>query len=206
MSERAPFPPGKVIWSGENPGMYLKESENGPFTGLASFFRVVYSPHGKGVGVVLLEAPDAAQSTDDALNVCLTDNETLARWLVAHFVSSFGAFRGKPGLEAMEYRSLYSAMTENDLPRTHREQLTGSGLEVELTWSGLSEPYMVAMPVDKSATGRHEMFSLFVDAGEAVATINGRHLRGRSMGRDFAGRRATTAFLAFSETWVEPQG
>jgi hypothetical protein len=58
--------------------------------------------------------------------------------------------------------------------------------------------------VDKSATGRHEMFSLFVEASRVTATVNGRALRGRPVPRDFAGRRSSTAFLAFSETWVRP--
>ena len=38
--------PGTVEWSGENPGISLKEKPDGPFTTLASFFRVVLSPAG----------------------------------------------------------------------------------------------------------------------------------------------------------------
>lgn len=43
-----PAYPGTVDWSGENPGMYLKETQDGPFVTLLSFFRVVVSPHGRG--------------------------------------------------------------------------------------------------------------------------------------------------------------
>ena len=39
---------GTVDWSGENPGISLKENPDGPFVTLASFFRVVLSPHGRG--------------------------------------------------------------------------------------------------------------------------------------------------------------
>ena len=39
---------GNVEWSGENPGISLKTDPNGPFVTLASFFRVVLSPHGRG--------------------------------------------------------------------------------------------------------------------------------------------------------------
>lgn len=46
--ERIPINPGKVEWSGENPGIYLKESADGPFVSLVSFFRVICSPHGRG--------------------------------------------------------------------------------------------------------------------------------------------------------------
>ena len=44
--------PGKVEWSGENPGISLKEAPDGPFVALASFFRVVLSPHGRGHALV----------------------------------------------------------------------------------------------------------------------------------------------------------
>jgi hypothetical protein len=43
MAEQLIFP-GKVDWSGENPGMYLKETADGPFVTLLSFFRVMISP------------------------------------------------------------------------------------------------------------------------------------------------------------------
>src|SRR5262245_60185354 len=66
---------GTVEWSGENPGISLKQDPNGPFVALASFFRVVLSPHGRGHALVLMQAPqDGAART----NVVLHDNEKLA--------------------------------------------------------------------------------------------------------------------------------
>ncbi len=44
---------GTEEWSGENPGISLRESPDGPFVTLASFFRVVLSPHGRGHALVL---------------------------------------------------------------------------------------------------------------------------------------------------------
>ena len=49
--------PGTVEWSGENPGISLKAAPDGPFVALASFFRVVLSPHGRGHALVLMQAP-----------------------------------------------------------------------------------------------------------------------------------------------------
>jgi hypothetical protein len=51
---------GTVEWSGENPGISLKEVPDGPFVVLASFFRVVLSPRGRGHAVVLLQSPNDA--------------------------------------------------------------------------------------------------------------------------------------------------
>lgn len=202
MTDRQPFPPGTVDWTGENPGMYLKDSPDGPFLSLASFFRVDTSPHGSGIGVVLLEAPDVGASGPDALNVCVSDNEPLARWLVEQFISTFGAFKGTPGLGALAYHALTGHTLRNEMPWSYGEDLQADGIDIRLTWGGLGEPFMVDMPPQKSTTGKHEMYSLFVDSTDAKATVNGRPLKGSSQPRDFAGRQSTTAFLAFSETWV----
>src|ERR1700748_2827713 len=91
---------GTVEWSGENPGISLKQTPDGPFVALASFFRVVLSPHGRGHALVLLEAPPDGSA---AGNVCLHDNEKLARYLVSDFVSHFGAWKGLPGLQGLKY-------------------------------------------------------------------------------------------------------
>ena len=204
MSQSSPFPPGAVQWSGENPGMYLKESADGPFTSLASFYRVDTSPHGSGVGVVLLEAPGTPASSPEALNVCVSDNEALSRYLVEHYISTFGSFKGQPGLQGLEYRALTAHSTQNDMPKSYTEHLGAEGVAISLTWAGLGDPFMVDMPAEQGPTGIYRMFSLFVDCNDARATINGRALKGRSFPRDFAGRQSTTAFLAFSETWILP--
>src|SRR5690242_10385649 len=99
---------GTVEWSGENPGISLKETPDGPFVTLASFFRVVLSPYGRGHALVLLQSPQDAKPPKDRPNLVLHDNETLARWLVSDFVAHFGAMKGQAGLAAAEYRRLDS--------------------------------------------------------------------------------------------------
>ena len=191
--------PGVVEWSGENPGISLKQQADGPFTTLVSFFRVVLSPHGRGHALVLLQAP---QEADGAKNVCLTDNEPLARYLVAGFVSNFGAFKGLPGLSALTYRALDSVAGSGDPASRYSETVRAVDMTVELTWSGLGEPFCFALPPDKSATGRHHMPSLFVGCAEASVTVNGMALPGKPVPRDVAGHSISTAMLAFSETWI----
>jgi hypothetical protein len=194
--------PGAVDWSGENPGMYLKERADGPFVTLVSFFRVVVSPYGRGHALVLLESPMLDVSLPEALNVCVTDNDPLARWLTTEFVSFFGAFKGLRALETMRYVPLTGVEASGDQRASYMEWVQGDGIEATLSWEDLGEPFMIDLPKEKSATGRHELYSLFVDAGRVTATVNGRALRGQPVPRDFAGRKSSTAFLAFSETWV----
>jgi hypothetical protein len=191
--------PGTVEWSGENPGISLKEQPDGPFTTLASFFRVVLSPHGRGHALVLLRAPSEA---DSAKNICLTDNEPLARYLVAGFVSHFGAFKGLPGLSAMTYHAADSIAASGDPSSSYTETVTGRGTTVALTWSGLGAPFCFVFPPDKSATSLHHMPSLFVGCAEATIAVNGEVLPGKPVPREVAGHKISTAMLAFSETWI----
>jgi hypothetical protein len=194
--------PGAIDWSGENPGMYLKDQPDGPFVSLVSFFRVVVSPHGRGHALILLESPLLDTSVPEALNVCVTDNDALAHWLVAEFVSHFGAFRGATALQSMRYVPLSGSQASGDQRESYMEWIKGEGVEATLSWEDLGQPFMVRLPKGQSATGRHELWSLFVEAGRVNARVNGRELRGRPATRDFAGRRSSTACLAFSETWI----
>jgi hypothetical protein len=82
------------------------------------------------------------------------------------------------------------------------EWVKGPGVEASLSWENLGEPFMVNIPKEKSATGKHALHSLFVDARSVTATVNGRTLKGRPFPREFAGRQSSTAFLAYSETWL----
>jgi hypothetical protein len=201
MAETLVFP-GTVEWSGENPGISLKEAPDGPFTTLASFFRVVLSPHGRGHALVLLQSPQEAAPPADRANLCLTDNEPLARWLVSDFVAHFGAWRGLPGLQGLQYRALDSIASSGDAITHHAETVRAGELTVTLDWSGLGAPFCFALAPAQSATGRHHMPSLFVGCERATVIVNGQARPGAPIPREIAGHRISTAMLAFSETWI----
>lgn len=191
--------PGDVEWSGENPGISLRTDPDGPFTALASFFRVVLSPHGQGHALLLLRAPGEASGEQ---NFCLTDNETLARYLVENFVSHFGAYKDLPGLRALSYWKLDEVYASGDPTEEYSETVRAGGLTVRMLWQGLGKPFCFAFPPALSATGKHHMPSLFVGCENARIEVNGEALPGRPVPRTVAGHQITTAMLAFSETWV----
>ena len=64
-------------------------------------------------------------------------------------------------------------MRAGDGATSHVEWFRSSVGQVSLTWKDLGDVYIVEMPKDKSATGQHEMFSLFVD----VRGVRGLHQR-----------------------------
>lgn len=202
----SPINPGRVDWTGENPGIYLKDEQDGPWTGLATFFRVVYSPHGMGAGVLLLDQPGVARTLPEANNFCISDNEALARYLVDGFFSRFASFRVSAGINAISYLPATSVQRAGDTRSRYQEIVKSKDFEVVMTWDGLGQPYAVDMPPDKGPTKIHQMYSLFIDAAQAGVTVNGKPLAGKVVERDFADTRKSTAFLAFSESWMDVQG
>ncbi len=198
----SPIHPGVVSWTGENPGIYLKDEQDGPWTGLMTFFRITWSEHGRGHGVLLLDDPNVEQSLPEVANFCIADNEPLARYLVDDFFSNFASFKGSPGLKAIQYLPLTEVYREGDTRAEYTEVVKSAEHEVRMTWKGLGKPYAVDMPPENGPTKVHEMYSLFLDASDALVTVNGHPLRGKVVERDFANTKKSTAFLAFSESWM----
>ncbi len=200
--ERVPINPGMVDWSGENPGMYLREAADGPFVTLISFFRVVLSPHGRGHAAFIFQDPQGDGKDPNKRNMCITDNEPLARHLKDNFVAHFAAFKGVKALSNLRLERGSNFTASGDARTTYTERFRGERGEISLTWEPLGDVFMVEFPKEKSATGRHEMFSLFVNASGVRVSVNGQGVAGRPFPRDVLGKQGSTAFLAFSETWV----
>ena len=202
MSEQTSVVPGEVDWSGENPGMYLRESPEGQLTAMVNFFRVVVSPHGPGHAAFVLLDPNG-NGTGALPNACYTDNEPLARYLASNFVAFFSAYKGNPHLETLEYRSADRFSHEGDHTSSWTETVSGPGVNLVMTWADLYDTFQLDVPADRSATHKHRMFSLFVSARQGICTFNGVQAPGIAVARDAHGRPGSSAFLAFSETWMK---
>ena len=204
MDPKNPRNPGKVEWSGDNPGIYLKEDPDGDWSALGIFFRVALSPHGQGTTMIVLEKPNEPLGFPEANNLCLTDNKQLTNYLIRDFMSKFPSFKGRNGLQAMTYRSIDEVVSTGDLTDFRSESVTSQNLEVVMTWEQLGEPFAAEVAVEASATGEHEMYSVFLEAKNAHIAVNGEKFAGSVTSRNFLGRTMSTAFLAISETWVSP--
>jgi hypothetical protein len=200
-SQRPVVNPGRVEWTGENPGIWLRQRPGEPYSALVTFFRIVHSPHGAGHAAFVLLDPHG-RGDDRHVNACFTDNEELAHYLGERFVARFLAFKDLPGLKALQYRTVDQFEQANYTRSRWIERASGEAVELELVWDGLGEPYFVEIPGDRSPTG-HEIFAVFVEASTAAVQVNDYRAPGQPASRDFHGRTASTAFLAFSETWVD---
>jgi len=198
---RTSINPGSVEWCGENSCICLKQGKRD--SALALLYRVVLSPHGRGCGCIVLGAPDDGAGWPQAPNLLLADNQPLMRWVVDGWVSRMQQFRNLAGFGHMTWLDLDSSVR---IPGAdglrHAETLRGPGVEVELNWWNLGMPVPVEAGREHSGTGRHEMYSVFVEAGKASVLINGTELSGSVANRKMFGRTMKSAFLALSQTWV----
>jgi len=166
---------------------------------------VVLSRKGRGTAALILGAPDEDAGWPDVPNFLLTDNQQMMRWIVDGWVKKMPTFRGRVGLSGMSWLGLDSCVRRpSDLTSHYSEVLRGSGVQVDMNWRDLGEPIPVEVSAENSATGEHEMYSVFQEAQQADIIVNGTALSGEVSGREFFGRPMSTAFLAFSETWVTP--
>lgn len=204
VTSRIPVNPGQVEWSGDNPGVYLKRRPDGPFTVLALFFRVVLSPHGCGTAMLVLGDPDAPAGWPNARNLCISDNQSLCRYLIDGFVANMPAFRGKAGLMHASFLTLTAARTSGTTDSRYAEVVESDTLVAEMAWEQLGAPFAVEVKKAQSSTGTHEMVSIFLEARAAHITLAGKALDGQVADRQMFGRTISTAFLAFSETWIKP--
>lgn len=196
--------PGAVDWTGDNPFIYLKTDPAGDWSSLALYFHVTLSPYGVGQAMLVLEAPYQSDQAG-ARRLVLTDNVAMTRYLLDGFVKHFALFRPCTALlDSVRVVGEATFSCHDEGKGLHVQQAISAqeGLSLEMHWEGLQRPFMVAVPVDKTQTGKHEMFTVFQPANRGWVGVNGERLPGTTVDRDFFGERAASAALAFSETWV----
>ena len=131
----------------------------------------------------------------------------MMRWIVDGWVTKMPTFVDKPGLAAMTWLDCDSVEKRpGDLRSRYSETLRGSGVTLDMIWRDMGPPLPIEVTKDNAATKEHEMYSVFLEARAAEIRVNGTALSGKVAERRFFGRTMSTAFLAFSETWVTPEG
>ena len=200
----SPIHPGQVVWTGENPGILLKEDPNGPFSAIALFFRIYLSPKGRGTVLLLLDSPDEQRSFPDGCNVLLYDNKELAEYLLETFILKLPAFAALPACESLSLIPMEECRPEGDPRVRYSEIIKAHSLEIELVWDGLGTPTALELPAELTGGKENELYTLLIESTNPSIHINGQRLPGSPVERVQAGIKTTTAFLYFSETWIRP--
>ena len=200
----SPIHPGQVVWTGENPGILLKENPDGPFSAIALFFRIYVSPAGRGTVLLLLDSPEEKRAFPEGCNLLLHDNQDLAEYLLETFILRLPAFAALPSCESLSLIPIEECRSEGDPRVRYSEIITADSLDIELVWDGLGKPTALELPPELTGGKENELYTLLIESTNPSIHINGRRLRGSPVERVQAGIKTTTAFLYFSETWIRP--
>ena len=190
----SPIDPNRLLLTGENPYIRLSETDGGPITTDASFWRILFSPGGPG-HVLFLHS----ELTDDEPRV-YTDNIQMARWLQREIQGRINATFGNLEIPAREA----SFGSTGDLRSLWTESVSSRDEEISLTWYDLGEPFLSHSFPSGNPERPHGVSTVLIPANGARVTVNGRFASGSPFPRQRDGRPHSTCALAFSESWLLP--
>ncbi len=189
-----PIDPNRVLLTGENPYIRLSDSDDGPTSTDASFWRILFSPGGPG-SVLFLQS----ELTNSEPRI-YTDNIEMTRWLQGAIQGTMNATFGDLAVPAHEARFKSSG----DLRSYWTERVRARDEEIVLTWYDLGEPFMSHTFPGSNPQRPHGVCTVLIPANGARLTLNGRFAKGRPFPRQRDGRSHSTCALAFSESWLLP--
>jgi len=190
----SPVDPNMVLMTGENSFIRLSADGGKTQSDRFSHWRVLWCPAGAGHALFV-----QSTLTNGAVQV-YADNEAVARWL-------------QQTIEAL----LYPAFADTRLPVTRaqftrhgdiasgaREEVAAAGAKIVLGWEDFLVPFVLNMPpgFNDRPIG---VFSTFFPARAARAALDGRAAPGKPWAEQRGDREASSACLAWSETWVKPR-
>lgn len=188
--------PGKVILNGENPFIWLFETEGGSKTTEASVWTVTYSEKGSGHALFI-----KSELTDNKWRI-YSDNHDMVRWIqttVQGMLNPETADQSIPIIEA-EF-SCYG-----DVRDSWTQTIKSPNDEIVMTWNNIQKPVLV-QDENISEPGRpYGVSVIMMPADSARLTLNGQQAKGQIFPMDLNGHPFSTAALAFSENWREEEG
>lgn len=192
---QAPVDPNEVLMTGENSFIRLSADGGKTHTSRVSHWRVLWCPAGAG-HAMFLQSP----LTENRVQI-YSDNVAVARWLQKTIETLlYPAFSdvSLPVCEAQFAR-------DGDPRSTTTETVFSANDRIVLTWYDCIEPFVLTMG---PGMGNRPLgvFSTFFPAKSAQIEMNGRFAPDRPWLEMRGDRQATSACLAWSETWVKPRG
>ena len=194
---------GKVYVTGENPGIRLLDKEGGTVLTAVSYWRIIWSPVGPG-HISYITTGDGKSPGD--LRIALVDNRKLYDFLTQQIMATFdNSTSGRPFTVVQATFNYSGQGTFNDSGDAMKERKVTSKSDkytVELVWRDFYEPFQLDTPVG-GPRNPFGVTSLFIPAKSADVVINGKKAAGNVYPQKRGPAQSSTAFLAFSESWVK---
>jgi hypothetical protein len=188
-----PADPNRVILTGENPFIRLSQTDGGPNTTNASFWRIITCPAGPGHVLYL-----HSELTNSRWRI-YADNIAMARWLQSTVQGMLNAETADITIPVIE-----AQFTKSGDPHYFwTERVVSRDEDIALTWYQIGEPLLIHTEPNAEPGRRYGVCTLLIPALGARLTRNGVEAAGRPWPREREGRPFSTCALAFSESWTE---
>lgn len=189
-----PVDPNEVLMTGENSFIRLSADGGKTHSSRVSHWRVLWCPAGSG-HAMFLQSPVVENRVQ-----IYSDNIAVARWLqrtIETLLYPPFANTALPVLDAKFSRA-------GDPRSTTTETVSAQDQRIVLTWYDCIDPFVLTMA---PGMGNRPLgvFSTFFPARSARIEINGRFAPDAVWEEKRGDRPATSACLAWSETWVKPR-
>lgn len=193
-----------IAFCGENPQIMLYD-ENNEYTVAASYWRSVYSPFGEG-NVLLLYLGKENQGEHPSHTI-YSDNLPLAEYLTLTFNQHFDEFKMLSfGAVKPEKGSFRQESDSRDFHRVHCETLEH---HIELLWEDVRlRQLFILKDLNEGGFGKNgdEHYDVYTNiflCAKASITLNGKELSGTIRTKQEGEIFRSSAFMAFSETWIK---
>ena len=185
-----PTDPSRLLLTGENPYIQLTETEGAPMSTVASFWRILFSPGGRG-HVLFLKSELTGNQTK-----IYSDNIAVTRYLQQEIEGFFETSFKDQGIPVIE------ATFENsgDMRSFWQETIRSRDDEVSMTWHNMGEPRLSHSFPGENPRG---VCNVSIPVHSARLMFNGGVAKGRPFPRQLHERAHSTCAIAISETWTE---
>lgn len=186
-----------VLFAGENHLITLYRPGSDAAMVWTSCWHCTYSADGEGTVLFMRVDQETTIRHDLPPLAIYTDNPSLGRMITKRFNQYFDGFRDL-GLAALALQSAQFIQYPNG--RQSRRIVCTSGMHViELVWEDIFD---AAMELFYNTSGpiAYDVSAVICPCARGIIMVNGVPLPGET--RVPAGDSASSAFLAFSETWV----
>ncbi|MDX1375149.1 MAG: hypothetical protein R3357_06260 [Burkholderiales bacterium] len=190
----SPVDPNDVLMTGENSFIRLSADGGKTQSDRISHWRVLWCPAGAGHALFV-----QSTLTDGAVRI-YADNEAVARWLQQTIESLLYPAFADAKLPVAQARF----SRHGDIASGAREEVAAGGTKIVLAWQEFLDPFVLNMPpgFNNRPIG---VFSTFFPARAARVELDGKAAPGKPWPEQRGERAASSACLAWSETWVKPR-
>jgi hypothetical protein len=190
-------PAQPVIFTGENPCLSLYRAGTDQLVATASYWLASSSSQGEGSALMIWADPEASGLGELAPHAIYADNAALARMLNADLNQHFGPFQGRGFAELEPQPARFSQQADGR--RQHRIVCWTATTTIELIWSDALEAFQ-KMNVSTLGGREFRVGNVIAACAGGNISVNGTKATGEVRRQE--GLTATSAFLAFAESWV----